>query len=229
MATHSSPHLEAFPSAGLVDAQRWACAVSLMESLVHDVRNPLNAMAINVEVLQEKLARASGGSVPTGPAKNLQAMREQVVRVNALLGEFARFIAPPPGPPAEVTLVKVVEEAAALLGHVSRRARVRLGVDLGPDSRHIHSPDPALLNFLVLRPLLRALERTREEGRVQVTLRSEPNRQVLEIQDGGPDDAAEGPTEAAIRAVAHAQGADLHLRGRQLRLSFPTQPMPRTP
>jgi C4-dicarboxylate-specific signal transduction histidine kinase len=156
-------------------------------------------------------------------------MREQVVRVNALLGQFARFIAPPPGPPAEVTLVKVVEEAAALLGHASRRARVRLGVDLGPDSRPVHSPDPALLNFLILRPLLRALERTPEEGRVQVTLRSERNLQILEVQDGGPDTPAEGPTEAAIGAVAQAQGVELHLRGRLLRLSFPTQPMPRTP
>jgi signal transduction histidine kinase len=230
LATHSSSHLEGLPSAGLVDAQRWACAVSLMESLVHEVRNPLNAMAINVEVLQEKLARASGGSLPTtGPAKNLQAMREQVVRVNALLGQFAEFIAPPPGPPAEVTLVKVVEEAAALLGHASRRARVRLGVDLGPDSRPVHSPDPALLNFLVLRPLLRALERTPEEGRVQVTLRSERNLQILEVQDGGSDTSGEGPTEAAIGAVAQAQGVELHLRGRLLRLSFPTQPMPRTP
>jgi signal transduction histidine kinase len=211
---------DAPPSTPLVDAERWACAVSLMESLVHDVRNPLNAMAINVEVLQEKLARALGGPVPSGPAKNLQAMREQVARVNALLGQFARFIAPPPSPPGEVTLVKVVEEAAALLGHASRRARVRLGVDLGAEHRRIHSPDPALLSFLVLRPLLRGLQRTPEEGRVQVTLHSERARQILEVQDEGPDEAAEGPTEEAIRTVARAQGAELHLRGRHLRLSF---------
>jgi signal transduction histidine kinase len=191
-----------------------------MESLVHDVRNPLNAMAINVEVLQEKLTRTLGVPLPTGPAKNLQAMREQVVRVNSLVGQFARFIAPPPSPPAEVTLVKVVEEAAALLGHASRRARVRLGVDLGTESRRIHSPDPALLSFLILRPLLRGLERTPEEGRVQVTLRSERSHQILEVQDGGPDEATEGTTEEAIRAVAQAQGAEFHLHGRQLRLSF---------
>ena len=38
-------------ASALIRAVRWSATVRLMESLVHDVRNPLNALAINVEIL----------------------------------------------------------------------------------------------------------------------------------------------------------------------------------
>ncbi|MFY0575704.1 hypothetical protein ACN28S_16275 [Cystobacter fuscus] len=39
----------------VVDAARYSTVPSLMDSLLHDVRNPLNAMSIHLEVLTEKL------------------------------------------------------------------------------------------------------------------------------------------------------------------------------
>src|SRR5215468_12191131 len=110
-------------SSALIRSVRWSIAVRLMDSLVHDVRNPLNALAINVEILQEKLSRAAGGEVPPGQAKNLHAMREQIARVNGMLGEFARFLAPAPGAPEVVSLSSTVKDAIAVLAHAGRRAR----------------------------------------------------------------------------------------------------------
>ena len=114
----------------LIRAVRWSAAVRLMDSLVHDVRNPLNALAINVEILHEKLSRAAGGEAPAAQAKNLQAMREQISRVNGMLGDFARFLAPAPAAPAVLSLSQMVKDAALVLGHASRRARVKLAVDV---------------------------------------------------------------------------------------------------
>ena len=94
-------------ASALIRSVRWSAAVRLMDSLVHDVRNPLNALAINVEILHEKLSRAAGG-VPSAQAKNLQAMQEQIRQVNTMLGDFARFLAPAPGAPAVLSLSAVV-------------------------------------------------------------------------------------------------------------------------
>jgi signal transduction histidine kinase len=193
-----------------------------MDSLVHDVRNPLNALAINVEILHEKLARAGGGEVPAAQAKNLQAMREQISRVNGMLGDFARFLAPAPGAPAALSLSQMVKDAAGVLGHASRRARVKLAVDLPDGQAAIEAMDPSVLGFLVLLPLFRAVERTPEDGQVRVMVRDEGGRTVLHVQDGGREEGEETEVEQALRAAASESGVELHVRGPQLRLSFRT-------
>ena len=208
------------PASALIRAVRWSAAVRLMDSLVHDVRNPLNALAINVEILQEKLSRAAGGEVPPTQAKNLQAMREQVARVNGLLGEFARFLAPPAGAPAEVSLSAMVKDAVAVLGHAGRRARVKLVLEAADSQDAVEAMDPSVLGFLVLVPVLRALERTPEDGQVRIAVRNEGARVVLHVQDGGREEGEDTEVEQALAAAASEYGVEIHVRGSQLRLSF---------
>jgi len=213
------PSLASGPSE-LIRAVRWSMAVRLMDSLVHDVRNPLNALAINVEILHEKLSRAAGGEVPATQAKNLQAMREQISRVNGMLGDFARFMAPSPGTPAVLSLSQMVKDAVGVLGHASRRARVRLAVDVPDGQAAVEAMDPSVLAYLVLLPVFRAVERTPEDGQVRVTVRDEGGRAVLHVQDGGRDEGEDTEVDQALRAAASEYGAELHVRGPQLRLSF---------
>ena len=204
----------------LIRAVRWSAAVRLMDSLVHDVRNPLNALAINVEILHEKLSRAAGGEVPAAQAKNLQAMREQISRVNGMLGDFARFLAPAPAAPAVLSLSQMVKDAVLVLGHASRRARVKLAVDVPDAQAAVEAMDPSALGFLVLLPLFRAVERTPEDAQVRVMVRDEGGRTVLHVQDGGREEGEETEVEQALRAAASEYGVELHVRGPQLRLSF---------
>ena len=207
-------------AATLIRSVRWAAATRLMDSLVHDVRNPLNALAINVEILQEKLSRAAGGEVPASQAKNLQAMREQVARVNAMLGDFARFLAPSPAAAATQSLSTTVRDAVAVLGHAARRARVKVMVDTPEGQAVVEAMDPSGLAFLTLVPVLRALERTPEDGQVKVSVRNEGARQVLHVQDGGREEGDDTEVEQALGAAAREYGAEFHVRGSQLRLSF---------
>jgi len=210
----------------LIRSVRWSSAVRLMDSLVHDVRNPLNALAINVEILHEKLGRAAGGEVPPAQAKNLQAMREQIARVNGMLGDFARFLTPPTGAPAVSSLSQVLGEALAVLGHAGRRARVKITVDVPEGQAAVAAMDPSGLAFLVMVSVQRAIERTPEEGQVRVSVRDEGARVVLHVQDGGREEGEKTEVEEALGAGARESGAELHVRGPQLRLSFPAGPTP---
>ncbi len=219
----ATPSLAAPSGAGtsaLIRSVRWSSAVRLMDSLVHDVRNPLNALAINVEILHEKLARAAGGEVPAAQAKNLQAMREQIARVNGMLGDFARFLAPSPGTSSVLCLSQVVREALGVLGHATRRARVKVAIDVPEQQAAVAAMDPSGLAFLVLTSVLRAIERTPEAGQVRVSVRDEGTRVVLHVQDGGREEGEETEVEQAVAAVAREYGAEFHVRGSQLRLSF---------
>ena len=167
-----------------------------MDGLAHDLRNPLNALALNVEVLQEKLSRASGGEVPAGPAKNLQALRDQVARLDALL-----------------------REVATVLGHTARRAQVLLELE-APEGDRVQAPDPSLLRFLVLRTVLRAVDRTPPGGRVRLSVGREGGRPILLVEDGElVREPASPALEEGLAALARTQLAELH-QGPRLRLVF---------
>ena len=62
--------------------------------------------------------------------------------------------------------------------------------------------DASALAFLVLVPVLRALERTPEDGQVRVSVRNEGARVVLHVQDGGREDGEDTEVEQALAAAA---------------------------
>jgi len=98
-ATSSAPSVreQADP---VVDAARYGAVPTLMDSLLHDVRNPLNALSIHLEVLSEKL-KADTGQVPPSQDKNLKAMRDQIQRVDAIMRRFSEFIVSRSGAPGD--------------------------------------------------------------------------------------------------------------------------------
>ena len=80
--------------------------------------------------------------------------------------------------------------------------------------------DPSALGFPVLVPVLRAIERTPEEGQV-AAVRHEDTRAVLHVQGRRAEEGDETEVEQALAAAARESGAELHVRGSQLRLFFP--------
>jgi signal transduction histidine kinase len=202
-----------------LDADRLAAASRLMDGLAHDLRNPLNALALNVEVLHEKLARASGGEVPAGAAKNLQALRDQVARLDGLLGQFGRFLTPPGALPGGVVLGTLVREVSTVLGHAARRAQVTLDLEV-PDGDRIQAPDTSLARFLVLRTVLRGIDRTPQGGRLKLSVGREGGRPVLKVEGDTGREVAPGPLEEGLAALARTQLAELHHAGPLSRLVF---------
>jgi signal transduction histidine kinase len=103
-----------------------------MDSLLHDVRNPLNALSINLEVLSEKL-KGEAGEVPASQAKNLKAMRDQIQRVDGILRQFTEFIVLRGGAAGEAGLSEVAKRSLEVLAHESRRRRLKVQTAIEPN------------------------------------------------------------------------------------------------
>ncbi|MBF5044064.1 HAMP domain-containing histidine kinase [Aggregicoccus sp. 17bor-14] len=203
----------------MLDAARYAAVPPLVESLLHDVRNPLNALAINLEVLNEKL-KGEDGEVPAGQAKNLRAMREQVARVDGILRQFAEFLVHRAGPSGEASLSETLERVLAVLGHEGRRRRIKVqpAVEAG---LNVRLADLSELGFLLLQPVLRAFERAEAGSEVAVVARGEGARVVLEVVEATDiaQERAPGAVAGLERACARL-GVELQLRGGTCRLVF---------
>jgi phosphoglycerate-specific signal transduction histidine kinase len=201
----------------IVDAARYAVVPTLMDSLLHDVRNPLNALSIHLEVLSEKL-KAETGQVPASQEKNLRAMREQIQRMDGILRRFAEFIVWRGGKPGEADLSDTVARALEVLAHESRRRRLQPRTGLTPAVR-VRLADAGDLGFLVVQSLMGAYERAEVGSELSVTVRTEGPWAVLEVEVAR---SAEESTEAASAlALRCAQlGVEFQRQAGSCRLAF---------
>jgi signal transduction histidine kinase len=191
-----------------------------MDSLLHDVRNPLNAMSIHLEVLAEKL-KAETGSVPPSQEKNLRAMREQIQRVDGILRRFNDFIVARSGAPGEVDLSDVATRAVDVLGHESRKRRLKVATQLEPGVK-VRIADTGELGFLVVQALMRAFGRAETGTEVKVTVRAEGPQAVLEVLDGTNIEAERTPEPTAALELRCGQlGVECRIHAGECRLFFP--------
>jgi len=203
----------------VVGAARYGAVPTLMDSLLHDVRNPLNALSINLEVLSEKL-KGETGEVPASQAKNIKAMRDQIQRVDGILRQFTEFIVLRGGSSGEVGLSEVAKRSLEVLAHESRRRRIKLQTEIEPDLR-VRLPDTSELSFFLVQALLRAFGRTEAGMDVRVAVRSEGSQAVLEVTDPAGNAPESAPDVVAALGLRCAQlGVDFQIRAGICRFIF---------
>ncbi|HYH95605.1 histidine kinase dimerization/phospho-acceptor domain-containing protein [Hyalangium sp.] len=204
----------------VVGAARYVAVPPLMDSLLHDVRNPLNALSINLEVLSEKL-KGETGEVPASQAKNIKAMRDQIQRVDGILRQFADFIVLRGGSAGDVGLSETTKRSLDVVAHESRRRRLKLQISIDPDLR-VRLQDTTELSFFLIQALLRAFGRSEAGTEVGVAVRAEGSVAVLEVTDSAGSAPESVPDVVAALGLRCAQlGVDFQIRGGVCRFLFP--------
>ncbi|RKG89010.1 histidine kinase [Corallococcus sp. CA049B] len=204
----------------VVGAARYDAVPPLMDSLLHDVRNPLNALAIHLEVLSEKL-KGESGQVPATQEKNLKAMREQIARVDGLLKLFSDFIVfRGAGPSGDAPLSDATGKALDVLGHESRRRRLQVQRLIEPDVQ-ARLEDTTELGFFLVQVLMRAFQRAESGATVVVSVRAEGPSAVLEVSDGSSAPERATDTVAALTLRSAQLGIEFVVEAGTCRLVFP--------
>ena len=92
----------------------------LAAAMAHEVRNPLNAMAIQVELLGSRIRELTGGTARHGEkaeqaARSLTVLRQEIARIDGLLERYLRNVGPeerdPQASPVAPTVRACIEAA----------------------------------------------------------------------------------------------------------------------
>lgn len=203
----------------VVGAARYSAVPTLMDSLLHDVRNPLNALSINLEVLSEKL-KGETGEVPPSQAKNVKAMRDQIQRVDGILRQFSDFIVFRGGSAGEAALSELAKRSLDVVAHESRRRRLKLNVAIEPELR-VKLQDTSEASFFLIQSMLRAFSRSEPSTEVSVVVRAEGSQVVLEVTDSAGNAPESAPDQVAALGLRCAQlGVEFQIRGAICRFIF---------
>jgi signal transduction histidine kinase len=165
------------------DASRFQTFSRLVESLMHEVRNPLNALSINLEVLTERLKSANNGQdLPANQEKHLTAIRNQLQRVDGTMRAFAEFLCPTTDAVGPIDFSAAISRAMELLAHETRRGRVTFQSTVGPEI-HVKLRRSGLVPFLALEPLMQSIFRSAPGSVVEVSWARGEGKGMFEVRD----------------------------------------------
>jgi two-component system NtrC family sensor kinase len=165
--------------------ERLAAIGKMAAHVTHEIRNPLSAMGLNVELLAEELASPSDGATRRAEVASLiAAIQQEVQRLELLSEEYLR-VARLPQPRMEA------EDVAAAVREIVAFARPE--IDRAGCTVQLHVADPlppALFDEAQLRQaLLNLLRNAREAmpggGPIDVRVMAEGMGVVVDVEDRG--------------------------------------------
>ncbi len=181
---------------------RSAALSRLVAGMAHDIKNPLNAMALQLALLSEKL----GPGDTSGP--HLAALREQIARVNEVVRRFMD-VTDPAALLGYTELGALVADAGALFAHEARRRRIQLVIE-PPRGVVRVAGDPVRVGSLVLVLLAGAMAAAPDGGRVEGSVDVEDGQAVFRLAHAMGDEAAEtGYDREVMEAAAESLGGSL--------------------
>ncbi len=199
----------------LAYSRKLAALGRLMAGVAHEVKNPLNAMTIHLELLKQKLAaavqpvavgvanagpgfapnaatgngpgdgRAAGDGVPPRVAKHLDIISHEIQRLDQVVNGFLKFARPDELKLQPIQLDAVMSDVVTTVSPEAERAGVTVRTECPRDLPEINA-DQAMLTQALLNLALNACQAMPQGGTLRLVCRTAPRRRVeIAVQDTG--------------------------------------------
>jgi signal transduction histidine kinase len=163
-------------------AERLAAVGRISAQITHEVRNPLNAIGLNAELLAEEL-EALPGAAPEARAL-CAAISREVDRLNALTEEYLRFARAPRTPAGRHDPGELLGNLLDFLAPELAAARIEVRREFQPGVPAIRG-DEARLRAVLLNLVRNAREAMTSGGTLTVAARGAGGGVELEVRDTG--------------------------------------------
>jgi signal transduction histidine kinase len=177
-------------------SRKLAALGRLMAGVAHEVKNPLNAMTIHLELLKQKLSTVREPvTVAAGPGrpeprpldltKHVNIISDEIKRLDQVVVGFLKFARPDELKLQPLQIPSVISEVMSMTTPEAERNGVTVKVECPPDVPDINA-DPGMLQQALLNLTLNACQAMPDGGTLRVTCRRAPRRRVeVDIEDTG--------------------------------------------
>jgi signal transduction histidine kinase len=163
-------------------ADRILAIQTMSAGLAHEVRNPLNAAKLQLELLERRLRRDGDDPRLLEPTDLAQ---KEINRLTALLNDFLTFARPPELHDQDRDIASIVRQVVDLERVAANAQGKHLRLVLAPEAL-MARVDAAKIHQIVLNLIRNAIEAVAAGGYVAVELRAVEGAFVIRVQDNGP-------------------------------------------
>ncbi len=162
--------------------ERLAAVGRISAQITHEIRNPLNAIGLNAELLAEELAKAK--DAPAEASQLVASISREVDRLEAVAEEYLHFARLPRPSLARIDLNEVAQSLLAFLAPELQAAGVEVARELAPDPLPLRG-DEGQLRAVLLNLLRNSREAMPSGGRVTIRTARDGDAVVAEVADTG--------------------------------------------
>lgn len=167
-------------------ATRLAAISRITGGVAHEIKNPLNAISLRLDLLRARL-----GEPEEELAGEIDILSKEVRRLDRVVKTFLDFSRPVDVKLTEVDLVAIAREVAALTTEQAGLADIQVWFEATVESAPIRG-DADMLKQAILNLVLNAIEAMKNGGNLWLRVSREGNIVLLNVSDDGPGI----PTEA---------------------------------
>jgi len=161
--------------------QRLAIAA---RTLAHEVKTPLNALAIHLEVLRNKVG-ADDGSDDKQSQRSIAALDSSIRQVDRLVRDFTDYSAPVTMDRKTIDVAEVLHTSLEAVGSACTAKKINLTKELVPGPWQLQG-DATRLRQTFDNLLRNAMEAQPNGGEIHVKANATGNQLTVDISDAGP-------------------------------------------
>jgi signal transduction histidine kinase len=171
--------------AQIIQNEKMAVVGTFASGLAHEVRNPLNSIALQLSILKRRVAPLPEGLA--GEIKELASViREEVARLDNLVGDFLQFSRSNRVQYRPTSLVSLLDEVMRLLRPEATVAGVKLKREHFGEKVPDLRVDPEKMKQVIINLVQNAIEALGGEGTVVVGSGLVDERVRITVRDDGP-------------------------------------------
>jgi signal transduction histidine kinase len=163
-------------------ARRLAAIGRLTANVGHEVKNPINAMVVHLELLRSKLA--GGAFDRSGAQRHVEILADEMKRLDRVVETLADFSRPMDLDLREHDLRQVIEQTIDLAGAELEEHGISVERDTPDRPLPVHI-DAELMRQALLNLLLNAMQAMPSGGAIRVRLERDQRMAKVEIADEG--------------------------------------------
>ncbi len=167
-------------------ATRLAAISRITGGVAHEIKNPLNAISLRLDLLRARLGEPEEELAP-----EIDILSREVRRLDRVVKTFLDFSRPVDVKLSEVNLVAIAKEVADLTTEQAALSEIRIWFEATVESAPIRG-DADMLKQAILNLVLNAIEAMKSGGNLWLRVSREGNIVLLNVSDDGPGI----PTEA---------------------------------
>lgn len=162
-------------------ATRLAAISRVSGGVAHEIKNPLNAISLHLDLMRARL-----GGPEEETVKEIEILSGEVRRLDRVVKTFLDFSRPVDVKLEKVDLAALVHQVTELMTPQARLANVTLSFQAPDDDPTYINGDPDMLKQAVLNLMTNALDVMKNGGNLRLRVSRANDYVVLEVMDDGP-------------------------------------------
>lgn len=161
--------------------ERYMGLGSLAAGLQHEIKNPLSALSLHVQLLKESL----DDNQPAAVHESLKVLNDEVRRINGVLEGFRDFASVGVLDRAAVDITAIIDKLVRLTQPQAQQQGIRVATDMPEGDVTTLAVDTVRIEQVLLNLIVNAFAAMPDGGTVTIRLRQDDESAMIDVADTG--------------------------------------------